>query len=399
MQTRARIGITLLSLAVIGGLAFGFYPRAVPVEMAAVSKGPMSVTIEEEGKTRVMERYVVAAPVSGYVRRIDLHVGDAVHTGQVLAMIEPVRADALDPRTRAQSAARVKATEAAVAAARETARATEAQADLARDELARNETLRKSNFISEQALERSRSEVRRTQAAKLASDYAVNEARFELDMARAALSQTSRLQSGNSAETLSVKSPVTANVLKVVHESEGTVQAGQPLLEVGNPDTLEAEIEVLSTQAVKIAPGAKVMFDRWGGDATLQGVVRVVEPYGFTKVSALGVEEQRVRVIVDFTSPREQWQRLGDGYRLEARFVVWEGTDIVQIPASALFRHNSGWAVFAVEGGRARLKPVQIGQRAGLIVQVTSGLAVEEMIINHPDDKIADGVRVKPRKP
>lgn len=399
MQLRARIGITLLALAVAGGLTYGFLPRAVPVDISAASTGPLAVTVEEEGKTRVMERYVVSAPMAGYARRIDLHVADAVKAGQILAVIEPARSDALDPRSRAQAGAQVKAAEAAVAAARENARAAAAGAELARQELERTESLRKSNFIAEQALDRARSEVTRTQAARLAADHAASVARFELDMARAALAQTTRLQAGNAAETLPVQSPVDARVLKVVRESEGTVQAGQALIEIGNPDTLEAEVEVLSTQAVKITPGSKVLFDRWGGDTTLQGAVRVVEPSGFTKVSALGVEEQRVRVIVDFTSPREEWRRLGDGYRVEARFVVWEGNDVLQIPASALFRHDSGWAVFVVEGGRARLKPVRIGQRAGLIAQVTSGLAAGEKLISHPDDKIADGVRVKPRKP
>jgi HlyD family secretion protein len=195
-----------------------------------------------------------------------------------------------------------------------------------------------------------------------------------------------------------VKAPVYASILKVVHESEGTVHAGQALIEIGNPELLEVEVEVLSTQAIKIVPGSSVLFERWGGDATLLGVVRVVEPAGFTKISALGVEEQRVRVIVDFTSPREHWERLGDGYRVEARFVIWEGADILQIPASALFRHNSGWAVFAVESGRARITPVQIGQRAGLITEVTSGLTVGAQVISHPSDRIKDGVRVTARK-
>jgi HlyD family secretion protein len=328
-----------------------------------------------------------------------LHVGDVVKAGQVLAVIEPARSDALDPRSRAQAAAQVKAAEAAVAAARETARAAAAQSDLAQQELERTASLRQSNFISEQALDKARSELRRTQAARLAADHAVNVARFELDMARAALAKTTRLQAGAPTDAIEVRAPVDAGVLKLVHESEGSVQAGQPLLEVGNPEALEVEVEVLSTQAVKIGPGSKVLFDRWGGDTTLQGAVRVVEPAGFTKISALGVEEQRVRVIADFTSPREQWRRLGDGYRVEARFVVWEGNDVLQVPASALFRHDSGWAVFVIESGRAKLKPVQIGQRAGLIAQVNSGLAAGDRIISHPDDKISDGVRVKPRKP
>lgn len=397
MPSRTHIGITLLALAVAGGLVFGFYPRAVPVDIATVSRAPLAVTVEEEGKTRVMERYVVSAPLTGYARRITLEVGDAVQAGQVLALIEPARSDALDPRSRAQAEARVKAAEAALAAAREHARAAAAQAELARQELQRALGLRKSNFISAQEVDRARAEVTRTQAAQQAADHQVNVTRFDLDTARAALESAARLQAGAPAEIIEVRAPVGASVLKVVHESEGAVQAGQPLLEIGNPEALEIEVEVLSTQAVKIMPGSKVLFDRWGGDITLHGAVRVVEPAGFTKVSALGVEEQRVRVIVDFTSPREQWRRLGDGYRVEARFVVWEGDDVLQIPASSLFRHNNGWAVFTVEAGRAKLKPVQIGQRAGLTAQVLSGVTAGEKIISHPDDKVHDGVRVTPR--
>jgi HlyD family secretion protein len=337
--------------------------------------------------------------MTGYARRIGLHVGDAVRAGQVLVVIEPARSNTLDPRSRAQAAAQVKAADAAVAAARENARAAAAQADLARQELERSEGLRKANFVSDQALDRARSEVSRTQAAKLATDHAANVARFELDVARAVLAKTTGLQPAGQMETIEVLAPVDAQVLKLLRESEGAVQAGQALIEIGDPETLEIEVEVLSTQAVKIAPGAKVLFDRWGGDTTLQGAVRVVEPTGFTKVSALGVEEQRVRVIVDFTSSRARWQRLGDGYRVEARFVVWEGDAVLQIPASALFRHRDGWAVFVVDGDRARIKPVEIGQRAGLIAQVNSGLAVGEQLIGHPDDKIRDGVRVTQREP
>ncbi|WP_024302504.1 efflux RND transporter periplasmic adaptor subunit [Pseudogulbenkiania sp. MAI-1] len=396
MRPRARIGIVLLALAVAGGLALGFFPQAVTVDTVAVGRGPLAVTVEEEGKTRVIDRYVVSAPVTGYVRRIDLRVGDAVRQGQVLAVIEPARSEALDPRSRAQAAARVRAAEAAQGVAQENAQAARAQAQLARQELTRAQSLRKSNFISEQALDQARAEVSRSEAVLLAAEHAVRVARFDLDVARAALAEAGRLQAGAQGETIRVLAPQPARVLKVTHESEGPVQAGQTLIEIGDPERLEVEVEVLSTQAVSIAPTTKVLFSRWGGGTTLQGAVRVIEPAGFTKVSALGVEEQRVRVIVDFTSPREEWRRLGDGYRVEARFVVWEGSDVMQIPASALFRQGSGWAVFVVRDGRARLKTVQVGQRAGLAVQITSGLAVGEQVISHPDDKIDDGVRVKP---
>lgn len=397
MQLRARIGIALLAAAVLGGLLYGFFPGAVPIETTAAAKGPLVVTVEEEGKTRVRDRYVISAPVAGHARRIDLRVGDLVKAGQTVAVIEPARSSALDPRSHAQAVAAMQAAEAAVAAARANAQAAAAQAELARQELERAAALRKSKFISEQALDKARTDADRSQAARTAADHEVVVAQFERERARAALADVARLQGGKPADLLAVRTPVAAAVLKVVHESEGTVQAGSPLLEVGDPQSLEVQIEVLSSQAVKIVPGAKVLFDRWGGETALQGVVRVVEPTGFTKISALGVEEQRVRVIADFTSPREEWQRVGDGYRVEARFVVWEGADVLQVPANALFRHNNGWAVFVADAGRARLRPIQTGQRNGLQVQVLSGLEAGAAVIAHPDDMIADGTRVKPR--
>jgi len=397
MQLRAKIGIIATAAIVAAGLALGLMPRAQRVDIAEVKRAPLVVTVEEEGKTRVMERYLVSAPVSGYVRRSALKAGDAVKAGQVIAVIEPAHAVALDPRTRAQAQAQVSAAQAALAVAEQNARAARAAAELAQQERTRAESLRQSSFISEQALDSARSAETRARATEQAASHSVKVARFELEMARAAVASATRLQGGGSLEALQVRAPVAAQVLKLLQESEGAVAAGQPLLEIGNPASLEVEVEVLSTHAVKITPGSKVMLDRWGGEQTVEGTVRRVEPSGFTKISALGVEEQRVRVIVDFVSPREDWQSLGDGYRVEARFVLWEGDDILQVPTSALFRQGEGWAVFAVEGGRARATPVETGQRAGLATQVLSGLAAGTRVVSHPDDKIGDGTRVKPR--
>lgn len=396
-MTRARIGLLLLVVALAAALIWGFLPRPVPVDIVTVEQGPLAVTVEEEGKTRVRERYVVSAPMAGYARRIALKAGDAVQRGQVLATLEPVRSDALDPRTRAQASAQAKAAEAALQKAREDARAADAAAELARQDLARAEPLGAAGFLSHAAVDQARQRMTAALAAREAAAHAVEVARYQLDTARAVLARTDALQAGGPVEWMSVRAPVDARVLRVLHESEGTVAAGQPLIEIGNPEALEVEVEVLSTQAVKIAPGARVILDRWGGERPLQGRVRVVEPAGYTKVSALGVEEQRVRVIVDFEAPREAWQRLGDGYRVEARFVVWEGASVLQVPASALFRHDGGWAVFAVQDGRARLRPVQVGQRGGLRVQILSGLSAGQQVIAHPDDRVSAGVRVRPR--
>ena len=397
MRLRAKIGILATAVIVAAGLALGFMPRAVPVDVAEVKRAPLTVTVEEEGKTRVRERYTVSAPVAGYVRRIELKAGDAVAAGQVLAVIEPLRSDALDPRSRAQAQAQASAAQAALAAAQENARAAAAAAQLAQQERARAESLRQSNFVSAQALDSARTAETRARAAEAAAQHAVRVARFDLATARAALASTARLQSGGAAERVKVAAPVAAHVLKLLHESEGAVAAGQPLLEIGDPVSLEVEVELLSTHAVKVAPGSKVILDRWGGEQPVAGSVRVVEPSGYTKISALGVEEQRVRVIVDFTSPREAWARLGDGYRVEARFVLWEGQDVLQLPTSALFRQGEGWAAFTIEGRHARLKPVEIGQRAGLATEVLSGLAAGDRVVAHPDEAIRDGVRVKPR--
>lgn len=398
MQTRAKIGMLVTALILAAGIVLGLMTRAVPVDLAEVKRAPLVVTVEEEGKTRVMERYQVSSPVSGYVRRSGLNAGDAVKAGQVLAVIEPLRALALDPRSRAQAQAQVNAAQAALAVAGQNAAAATAASQLAEQQRHRAEALRASNFISDQALDNARSAALNARAVQQAALHSVRVARFDLDTARAAVASVNRLQSGNAVDVLLVRAPVAARVLKLLQESEGTIAAGQPLLEIGNPESLEVEVEVLSTYAVKIAPGAKVILDRWGGARALEGRVRVVEPSGFTKISALGVEEQRVRVIVDFTAPREAWASLGDGYRVEARFVLWEGKNVLQLPTSAFFRHGEGWAVFRVDvSNRVRLTPVKTGQRAGLVTQVLSGLHVGTTVISHPDDKISDGIKVKPR--
>jgi HlyD family secretion protein len=397
MNLRARIGILVTIAVVAAGLAYGFMPRAVPVDVAEVKRAPLVVTVEEEGKTRVRERYLVSAPVAGFQRRIDLKAGDAVAAGEIVAAIDPARSAALDPRSRAQAEAQAHAASAALALAEDNARAATAAAQLARQERERAESLRRSGFVSEQAQDSARTAETRAQAAAAAAQQAVRVARFDLDTARAALASAAQLQAHGVAHRVEVRAPLAARVLKVLHESEGAVAAAQPLLEIGDPASLEVEVEVLSTHAVKIMPGSKVVLDRWGGAEAIAGRVRVVEPSGFTKVSALGVEEQRVRVIVDFTSPHAAWARLGDGYRVEARFVLWEGQDVLQVPTSALFRQGEGWAVFVIDGGRAHRKPVAIGQRAGLATQVSSGLGVGEKLIAHPDESVRDGVRVKAR--
>jgi len=391
-------GLGLTALAVIAALVWGFMPRPVPVDVAAAGHGPLRVTVEEEGRTRVIDRYMVSAPVAGYVQRIQLRVGAAVIQCQTLAELEPLRSAVLDPRSRAEAEARVAAAEAAVRAAEQTARAAVADAQIAQKDYERRKALFQDGRISREEHDRAEAAARRAEATRRSGAFAVEVARHELEAARTALEYSAAQSAGAGVpERVVVQSPVAGRVLRVLRESEGVVASGQPLIEVGDPAALEVEIEVLSADAVRIRPGMSVEFSRWGGDGILEGRVRVIEPTGFTKVSALGVEEQRVLVIADITSPPELWSRLGDGYRVEAGFILWEGDDVLQIPASALFRHHDGWAVFTLDAGRAHLTPVTVGRSNGFAAQILDGVTADTPVIVHPSDAIADGVRVVPR--
>lgn len=394
---RGKIGLILLVLAIAAGLAYGFMPRPIPVVTAVAQRGLLEVTVDEEGKTRVRERYAVSAPVAGYARRIDLKVGDPVRAGQVVAEIEPARSADLDPRSRAQATAQLAAAKAAFSAAQENVRAAAAEERLAKQEYDRTVALGQARFLSQSAVDQARSRLQAAQANRLAAGESAKVAEHDVAAARAVLGHAAGFNAGKAAGLVKVASPIDGSVLAVPHESEGSVQAGQSLIEVGNPRSLEIVVEVLSTAGVKIAPGTPVRLERWGGDQPLEARVREVEPAGFTKISALGVEEQRVRVICDFTSPAKLWQRLADGYRVEASFVIWSSPDALQVPTDALFRYKDGWGVFVMEQDRARLRPVEVGQRNGLHAQILSGLKAGEKVISRPSDEIKDGSRVKER--
>jgi HlyD family secretion protein len=388
-------GILIAAVVVGALLTWGFWPRPLPVEAVIAARGPMTVTIEEDGRTRVIDRYEIRAPVDGFASRVELDVGDPVAAGQVLFVITPLRSAVLDPRSRAEARARVAAADAALASTRQDAEAAGARAEFRAAELARVEPLAKRGLVSSEELDQARMETVSAAAALRAARHAVDVARYELEAARTALAY-SEAGEEEPAERIPVRSPIDGRVLKVLRDGEGPVGLGDVLLELGDPARLEVEVDLLSADAVRVGPGTPVRFERWGGE-TLEGVVRTVEPAGFTKISALGVEEQRVLVIADFTSPRERWERLGDGYRVEARFVLWQRPDVLQVPASSLFRHGDGWAVLVVADGRAGLRPVEVGQRTGLRAQVLAGLEAGEPVIDHPADAVADGARVSPR--
>lgn len=384
--------------AVILALLYGFMPKPVPVDLARSARGPMDMTIEEEGKTRVKDRFVVSAPVSGYMRRIDLKVGDAVAKGQRLAVLEPLRSAALDPRSRAEAEAAVSAARSVVNSSGERARAAAADSGYYRNNLARQKKLYESGYIAREIYEQAEADAARSEANRLAAESAVNTARAELSRAEATLRHPAAEGAADRQRIVAVTAPVDGRVLKLQRESEGSVNAGDPLIDIGDPGRLEVKVEALSADAVLIRPGTPVLFERWGGDAPLAGLVRVVEPEAFTKISSLGVEEQRVLVIADITSVPEEWKRLGDGYRVEARFVIWEGKDILQVPVSSLFRKGEVWSVFVNDKGRARERTVTIGHRNGLTAEVLSGVSEGEEVIVHPDDTVRDGVRVRSRQ-
>jgi len=397
MQIKRSLGLSIAGVVLIAALVFGFLPRAIVVDVQHASRAPLTVTVEEEGQTRVIDRYVVSAPVAGFARRIALDVGDPVEAGEVLMELEPLRSDVLDPRSRAEAEAQVASAQSALLEAEQQITAARADEELSRLDLERKEKLREIQYVSEGELDRAVASARSAKAKMRSAVFGMDVAKHELEAAQTTLEYSAAINGSESPERVAVTAPVSGRVLRLIRESEGVVTSGQALLEIGNPKALEVEVDVLSADAVRITTGMPVLFYRWGGETPLEGVVRVVEPTGFRKISALGVEEQRVWVISDITSPPGEWERLGDGYRVETSFVLWHDDDVLQVPASALFRESGDWAVYRIIDGRARLTMVKPGRRNGLSAEVTDGLSAGDAVIIHPGDDVADGVRVRPR--
>jgi HlyD family secretion protein len=393
MKRRHRIWIAVAIALAIAAFAWAFAPQPLPVEAAEVRRAAFEQTIDEDGKTRVRERYVISAPTSGRLARIRLDPGDAVLAGKPVARLTPTAPALLDARTVRELQERVGAAEAALRQARAEAARSVAAADQAQADLQRLRRLEAEGFVAAAAREQAELAARAQSRAAEAATAAVQAAEHNLAQARAALLRARELPDGASlAGELPVVSPITGRVLRVLQQSEAVVAIGTPLVEVADPDDLEIVVDVLSTDAIRIAPGAPVRID--AGGLALEGRVRRVEPGAFTKVSALGVEEQRVNVIVDFASPREQWRRLGDGYRVDVRIVVLARPDAVVVPVAALFRGDGGWAAYVVDEGRARLRRVKLGARSALDAWIEEGLAPGERVIVYPSDSVADGKRV-----
>lgn len=389
-----RAGVVAL---VVVGLYFAFRPRAVPVDVAAVDRGDVRVTLRDDGTTRVREIYDVSTPLPGRVLRFQGDVGDAVQAGEtVLAYILPSSPAFLDQRTRSQLEAALEA----ATAGRELAAADlgrlEAESDYARTELRRAEKLATDGTISAADLDRARKEARTAEAALRTATAALDVREHQLATARAALIRPEGDVAGVAGDNgVPVRAPVGGTILRIFRQSEGVVPAGTPLAQVGDPRQLEIVVDLLSSDAVLVTEGDRARIERWGGPDPLNGVVRRVEPYGATKLSALGIEEQRVNVLIDLEDPIERWARLGHGYEVEAEITISEHDDVLRVPNAALFRKGPHWATFALSDGRARLTEVEIGARNEELAEVRAGLDEGDLVVVYPSDRVGDGTRIE----
>lgn len=393
-----RIVWVVAALAVIGAAVWAFWPKPISVDIATVQRGALEVTVEDEGITRIRDVYTVSAPMTGKMLRTDRRVGDEVVAGEtVVAVIEPIDPAFLDIRTQRVSEAAVDAAKAAVDLAEAQLAEARSQLQFTRSELRRATELAAREAISVRALEKAKIDVATAEAAVASAVATIEVRRRELESARARLIQPGDPETKTATCCVQIRAPVSGSVLRVIAESEQVVQAGAPLVEVGNPRNLEIVVELLSRDAVRVAPNALARIEGWGGETVLHARVRRIEPTGFTKVSALGIEEQRVRVILDFIDPPEKWEKLGHAFRIVARIVVWQGENELLVPLGALFRRDQSWAVFVMANGRAEVRPIEIGERNIHAAQVLSGLKEGEQVILHPSDQVRDGVRVAPR--
>jgi HlyD family secretion protein len=383
--------------ALVVAIGVGLAPKPLPVEVGKVSEGPLSVSVLEEGKTRIRHRYTISPPIGGYLERVAFRAGDAIVAGKtVLAELHAEPASLLNPRSQSEAEARVKGAEAAVNQRESDVERARAASDLAGREMQRSVPLNKSGAISTRDWDRAEMEASMRGRELRSAEFALQVAKFELQQAEAALLQA---RGGPSAagEPFTILSPITGFVLNVFEESARVLPAGTPVMEVGDPTDLEAEIELLSTDAAAVAKGAPATIERWGGPMPLRATVSMVEPAAFTKISALGVEEQRVKVRVQVEGTLPRTHQLGDRYRVEARIVTWSSGKVLQVPTGALFRRGGDWMCFVVEGGKARLRKAEIGHNNGIAAEVRSGLKLGEAVIVHPPDAVVEGAPVAVR--
>ena len=382
-----------VALLLLAGLGWSFWPRTLQVESALATRGPLAVEVSDEGRTRVKESYQVSAPVAGRLLRVEKHAGDQVTADTIVADLLPTAPGFLDVRSRTQGEAALKSAIAARDLAQTFIERANSELAFAKADLARSRSLAAAKAISQVTLETSELNYKNA-VSQLATAKAYLEAKqFDLQSARAQLLDP-RDAAARQKNDLFLKAPASGRVLRVLHENEAVVAAGTPIMEIGDPHDLEIVVEMISEDAVKIHPGDTATISNWGGPGTLAARVRRVEPSGFTKVSALGVEEQRVNVLLDFAEPPAKWQMVADGYRVTAHIVIWQSPSVLRVPASAMFRHGTGWAVFRITGGRARLTPIETGHGNDSFTEVLKGLAPGDRVILHPSDRVKDGVKV-----
>ncbi len=386
----------LLAGLFAAGVVYSLWPRPLPVEAVLAARGPMQITINEDGMTRVRERYQVSSPVAGQLLRIELHSGDAIQAGQtLLATIRPSDPSMLDARQVAETEARAAA--AKVTIDRADARRDQAKVarDLAETQFGRARQLSEKKAISQEEVEATEAAFRSRQEDLRVAAFEREIAQFEFEQAQAALGLM-KPDEATATRNFEIRSPIDGSVLRVFRESAMVVSPGTSLLEVGNSMDLEIVVDVLSSDAVKIAPGDEMRLNHWGGDQSLSAKVRVVEPAAFTKISALGVEEQRVNVIGNFEAEQKNAGRLGDGYRVEAEIVIWKKDDVLQIPTAALFRTGAEWCAFVIDNGVVKKRTLEIGQRNELQAEVLSGLDKGTPVIIYPSDLVKDNISVIP---
>lgn len=383
----------LLLCTAVGVTTWGFWPRALTVETARIARGPLEVSFSEEARTRLRERYLISAPLAGELDRIELRAGDDVKAGQVLAVLHPAASVLLSRSQRSEVQSRLHSAEHALESASASLDAARAERDRLRASRQRAESLAAQQLIARAELDAARAASAEGDAALRAALASRERAEADRDAAKALLELQGSV--GGDAR-IEVKSPVGGKVLRRLVESAGPVPAGQALLEIGDPSAIEVVAEVLTADAVRIGPGTEVRFTRWGGEGALQGMVRVVEPGGFTKVSALGVEEQRVLVVCDLSPADTLRARLGDGFRLEAQFLLWQSPSTLSVPTAALFHDQGQWAVYVLQDGRARLRRIELGPIGEDAAALRSGLAEGEQVVLYPGESVHEGDRVKP---
>ncbi|MCW9028070.1 MAG: HlyD family efflux transporter periplasmic adaptor subunit [Kangiella sp.] len=387
----------LLAAVLVTLLAYGLWPRAIEVETVKVTKGQFYEVVSEVGETKVKHVYQVSAPITGYLRRVELEVGDPVIANEtVVAEIEPLRSQPLDPRSERQAVAELSAAQSALEMTQAKLRQVQNELSFAKSDLERADSLYKDQAISEREFDTAKKIYQSLQQELQATQATLQLRQAELERVKALL-DTSLAEFLPKCECSQVLAPATGVVLTRYRQSASVINAAQPIMDIGDPNELEVKVELISTEAVRVSQGQKVRMEGWGGDTVLEGIVRQVEPMAYKKVTALGIEEQRVNIYIDFASPPEQWQKLGHGYQLDVDIILADKPNSLIVPVIAMVREGTQWVAFAIEDGVATKRTLEIGAINGLEAEVLTGVSEGEVLIYNPSEEIEDGLSVTPR--